>query len=65
MSDEYSDSCNKSRHLLKLLEEGYVHPDHSTSTTESDHSPNVQTAIYCKKLDSAADSSSDQSQATD
>ncbi len=65
MSDEYSDSCNKSRHLLKLLEEGHMQPDHSTSTTESDHAPNVQTAIYCKKLDSAADSSSDQSQATD
>ncbi|EFO61464.1 Hypothetical protein GLP15_2644 [Giardia lamblia P15] len=57
-SDEYSDSCNKSRDLLRLVEKSHLSTDCPCSTTESDHSLKVQTAIYCKKPDSTIESSS-------
>lgn len=62
ISGEYSDSCNKSRHLLKLLEGEHTHSARpSLSTTDSDRSPKAQTAIYCKKLDSTTNSSTSHS----
>lgn len=60
VSSGHGNSCNKTHDLLKLVEGSYTHLNSSSvSDTESDHSPKVQTAIYCKKLSSATNSSSD------
>ncbi|ESU35671.1 Hypothetical protein DHA2_153430 [Giardia duodenalis] len=58
IASDDSDSCDKSRCLLKLVEKPHSYTNRSSSTTESDHSLKVQTAIYCKRPDSTVESSS-------